>query len=193
MMIRAIPVMALLVFVGACHHKTPVAKDMTPKAPISTPVASAPAPRAVERAPQPAPTQVAAEKPRYPDAKTIAKIDELLARIQDAYFDYDRHTLRGDAEQALRTDAQTLAEIIKQYPDFRLSVEGHADERGSDEYNLGLGDARAKRTKEYLVTLGLPADQMDTVSYGKQRPICTEDTEDCWQKNRRAHLTRASR
>ena len=128
---------------------------------------------------------------RLPDAATRARIQDLLNRIQDAYFDYNKHTLRPDAEAALKTDAQTLADIIKQYPDFKLTVEGYADERGSDEYNLALGDARAKQTKEYLSNLGLPGNQLATISYGKDKPVCTEHDEDCWQKNRRTHITQA--
>jgi peptidoglycan-associated lipoprotein len=124
-----------------------------------------------------------------PDAATRARIQALLDRIQDAYFDYDKHDLRPDAEAALRTDAQTLADIIRQYPDFKLTVQGHCDERGSQEYNLGLGDARASQAKEYLATLGVPGGQLRTVSYGKERPACTEHNEACWQKNRRAHVT----
>ena len=126
-----------------------------------------------------------------PDDATRARIQDLLNRIQDAYFDYNQHTLRPDAETALKTDAQTLADIIKQYPDFKLTVEGHCDERGSDEYNLALGDARAKQAKEYLSTLGLPANQLATISYGKDKPVCSEHDEACWQKNRRAHITQA--
>jgi peptidoglycan-associated lipoprotein len=126
-----------------------------------------------------------------PDAATRATIQELLNRIQDAYFDYNKHTLRPDAETALKRDAQTLADIIRQYPDFKLTVEGHCDERGSEEYNLALGDARAKQTKEYLATLGLPENQLQLISYGKDRPVCNDHDEECWQKNRRAHLTQA--
>jgi peptidoglycan-associated lipoprotein len=126
-----------------------------------------------------------------PDAATRATIQELLNRIQDAYFDYDKHTLRPDAETALKRDAQTLSDIIRQYPDFKLTVEGHCDSRGSEEYNLALGDARAKQAKEYLATLGLPADQLHLISYGKDRPVCNDQDEECWQKNRRAHLTQA--
>jgi peptidoglycan-associated lipoprotein len=128
---------------------------------------------------------------RMPDDATRRRIQDLLNRIQDAYFDYNQHTLRPDAETALKTDAQTLADIIKQYPDFKLTVEGHCDERGSDEYNLALGDARAKQTKDYLSTLGLPANQLATISYGKDKPVCSEHDEVCWQKNRRAHITQA--
>lgn len=126
-----------------------------------------------------------------PDAATRATIQELLNRIQDAYFDYDKHTLRPDAESALKRDAQTLSDLIRQYPDFKLTVEGHCDARGSEEYNLALGDARAKQTKEYLSTLGLPENQLQLISYGKDRPVCNDQDEACWQKNRRAHLTQA--
>lgn len=126
-----------------------------------------------------------------PDEATRARIQDLLNRIQDAYFDYDKHTLRPDAEAALKQDAQTLSDIIRQYPDFKLTVEGHCDERGSEEYNLALGDARAKQTKEYLATLGLPENQLRLISYGKDRPVCNDHDEECWQKNRRAHITQA--
>src|SRR5580692_12808296 len=141
----------------------------------------------------PARSEVAAnnERSRMPDAATRARIQDLLNRIQDAYFDYNKHTLRPDAEAALKMDAQTLADIIKQYPDFKLTVEGYADERGSDEYNLALGDARAKQTKDYLSDLGLPGNQLAVLSYGKDRPVCTEHDEECWQKNRRTHITQA--
>jgi peptidoglycan-associated lipoprotein len=124
-----------------------------------------------------------------PDAATRARIQDLLNRIQDAYFDYDKHILRPDAESALRSDAQTLSEIVSQYPDFKLTVEGHCDERGSGEYNMALGDARAKQTQQYLATLGLPGNQLRAISYGKERPVCSTHDEECWQKNRRAHLT----
>jgi len=126
-----------------------------------------------------------------PDAATRARIQDLLDRIQDAYFDYNKHTIRPDAEAALKQDGQTLADIIRQYPDFNLTVEGYCDERGSEEYNLALGDARAKQTKEYLAGLGLPANQLRTISYGKEKPVCADHDEACWQRNRRAHITQA--
>ena len=124
-----------------------------------------------------------------PDEKTRARIQDLLDRIQDAYFDYDKHDIRADAQKALAADAQTLADILKDYPTYKLTVEGYCDERGSDEYNLALGDARAKQAREYLVGLGVPSNQLKTVSYGKSKPVCTDENEGCWQKNRRAHIT----
>ena len=182
-------VIALSLTFAGCAKK--VAAKATPPAP--TPIAPAAASQSAPASNYSRPTQVASStSPRMPDAATRARIQDLLNRIQDAYFDYNQHTLRPDAEVALRTDAQTLADIIKQYPDFKLTVEGHCDERGSDEYNLALGDARAKQAKEYLATLGLPGNQLATISYGKDKPVCSEHDEGCWQKNRRAHITQAS-
>jgi peptidoglycan-associated lipoprotein len=164
-----------------------------PTTPASVPVAASAASKPASTPNYSRPAQVASSTPsRLPDAATRARIQDLLNRIHDAYFDYNQHTLRPDAEAALRSDAQTLADIIKQYPDFKLTVEGFADERGSDEYNLALGDARAKQTREYLATLGLPANQLAVISYGKDKPVCTEHDEACWQQNRRTHITQAS-
>jgi peptidoglycan-associated lipoprotein len=126
---------------------------------------------------------------RMPDQATRNQIQALLDRIQDAYFDYNKHNLRPDAEKALAADAKTLGEILQQYPDYKLTVQGYCDDRGSEEYNLALGDRRAEQAKEYLASLGVPAPQMKTISYGKDRPVCTDETEECWQRNRRAHIT----
>ncbi len=124
-----------------------------------------------------------------PDEATKAQIQDLLNRIQDAYFDYNRHDIRPDAQKALADDAKTLGEILRQYPTYKLTIQGNCDERGSDEFNLALGDARAKETRDYLSSLGVPAAQLDTVSLGKEQPVCTDHDESCWQKNRRAHIT----
>ena len=180
---------ALSLTFSGCAKKV-VAK--APPPPASAPTTASVAPTTAPARNYSQPAQVASTTPpRMPDAATRARIQDLLNRIQDAYFDYNKHSLRPDAEAALRMDAQTLADIIKQYPDFKLTVEGFADERGSDEYNLALGDARAKQTKEYLSNLGLPSTQLATISYGKEKPVCTGHDEDCWQKNRRTHITQA--
>jgi peptidoglycan-associated lipoprotein len=125
---------------------------------------------------------------RSPDAATRARIDQLLARIEDAYFDYNQHTLRRDAMQALQADSAELRDILKDYPEYKLTIEGHADERGSAEYNMALGDARAHAAKDYLTQVGIPGDQLNVVSYGKEKPACQEHDENCWQKNRRVHI-----
>ena len=177
---------ALCVFGTACAKKKVAVK--APSAPVSAPSEPAPAPAAAP-APHEEPNHPVAEtRPRYPDAATRARIDELLARIQDAYFDYDRHTLRDDAVKTLNADATELGNILKQYPDYKLQVQGYCDERGSAEYNLALGEARAKAAKDYLVSVGVPANQLSTVSFGKEKQICDEHAESCWSKNRRVHI-----
>ena len=155
-------------------------------APASTPqTASAPA-RATESYKAPASTPTPAAK--YPDAVTRARIDQLLARIEDAYFDYDKATLRPDALKALEADSTELRDILKSFPEYKLTIEGHCDERGSAEYNMALGNKRAEAAKDYLVKVGIPAGQLPIMSYGKERPVCEDHDEACWQKNRRTHI-----
>ncbi len=119
----------------------------------------------------------------------LSPADLLQQQAQDAFFDYDKSDIRPDARDALTHDAGLLKQIFGQDPNFTVVVEGHCDERGSAEYNLALGDRRAGAAKDFLVQLGVPGDRIKTISYGKERPQCTEATEDCWQKNRRAHLS----
>lgn len=131
------------------------------------------------------------QRSNLPSAATRARIDELLGRIEDAYFDYNQHTLRPDAIKALQADSTELRDIIVQYPSYHLTIQGHADERGSEEYNLALGDERAKSAKAYLVQVGIPDAQLSVISYGKDKPICDQHDEACWQKNRRIHIVAA--
>ncbi len=107
--------------------------------------------------------------------------------VKDAYFDFNKADVRGDARTAL---AKT-AEFLRSYPQVRVTIEGHCDERGSTEYNIGLGERRAQAAINYLISLGIGANCMDTVSWGKERPFCTEHTEECWLQNRRAHFVAA--
>src|SRR5262249_28656256 len=173
-----------LIAAAGCTKKPPVAKD-TPRTP--EPTQTAPAPSRTE-APVQASAPAATRTPEpartnYPDAATRKRIDELLARIEDAYFDYDKHTLRPDAIKALEADSTELRDIIVQYPSYKLTIEGHCDERGSAEYNMMLGQARAEAAKNYLVGVGIPGDQLGLVSYGKEKPACSTSDEGCWQKN----------
>lgn len=173
--------------VTACKKKVALAPPPVPTkqtASVTPPERTTPAPAVT-----PAPAPETPSQPRMPDAATRARIQDLLDKIQDAYFDYDKHDIRPDAQKALTENSHTLSEILRQYPEYKLTVEGYCDERGSEEYNLALGDARAKQAKDYLVTLGIPADQLKTVSFGKNKPVCTDQNEACWQKNRRAHIT----
>jgi len=113
-------------------------------------------------------------------------ITELNRRgyLKNAFFDYDKADLRDDARAALAADAGWL----KRYPSTQILVEGHCDERGTEEYNLALGDRRASVVREYLASLGVGPSRVRTVSYGKERPFCSEENEGCWQENRQGHL-----
>lgn len=124
-----------------------------------------------------------------PPTQAKASLSERLARdVQDIYFDYDKSEVREDARATLHRNAEAMKAILNDFPAAVITVEGHCDERGSAEYNLGLGDRRATSVREFLVQLGLPSERLKPVSYGKERPSCTESTESCWQKNRRAHF-----
>ena len=179
---------AAISLIGAACTKKVAIRPSPPPVPAAT-APSTPARAATPVRSNPMPTQAAtAPAPRYPNAATRARIDELLARIEDAYFDYNKHTLRPDAITALQADSTELRDILKDFPDYKLTIEGNCDERGSAEYNLALGDARAKAAKDYLVQVGIPDDQLSIISYGKDRPVCQEHDEACWQRNRRIHI-----
>jgi peptidoglycan-associated lipoprotein len=111
-----------------------------------------------------------------------------LQEVRDAYFDFNKSDIRPDAQSALQNDA----EFLRKYPQIKITVEGHCDERGSTEYNLGLGDRRANAVKQYLVSLGISGDRVNTVSFGKEKPFCMEHGETCWQQNRRGHFVKAN-
>jgi peptidoglycan-associated lipoprotein len=182
--LRSSATACILLFLAACHKQVAAVH----------PLPAQPQPAAEAKTTPPQSKQVTAYAPQrtaeaMPSAETKATIQSLLDRIQDIYFDYNKHALRPDAESTLQADAKTLREILKDYPTYKLTVEGFCDERGSDEYNLALGDARARKAEQFLETLGLPASQLRTVSFGKEKPVCTEHDESCWQKNRRAHIT----
>ncbi len=117
---------------------------------------------------------------------------EMLGREgQDVYFDYDRNDIRADGRDTLTKDADLIKRILASDPGFAIVIEGHCDERGSEEYNLALGDRRALAVKEFLVQLGVPEDRLKTISFGKEKPTCTDENEACYQRNRRGHLAPA--
>lgn len=188
---------ALLMIAAGCSKKAPVAS--TPHPPDTTPVAAAPAPApappplATRPAPAPAP-QTVAQAPAPPaqmPAAVRTTLNDRLAKMEDALFDYDKTTIRADAATALKDDVGVIRDILAAYPNQKLVIEGHADERGSSEYNLALGDRRAESVKDFLTSMGIPSGQLTLISYGKERPVCAEATEDCYQRNRRAHVTAA--
>jgi peptidoglycan-associated lipoprotein len=104
--------------------------------------------------------------------------------LRDIYFDYDSFELDDTSRQILQENAQWL----KDHPEVRVEIEGHCDNRGTVEYNLALGAKRAAAAKNYLVALGISRDRMTTISYGEELPLCYEETEECWSRNRRDHF-----
>lgn len=104
--------------------------------------------------------------------------------LGDVFFDYDRYNIRSDANKALKKNAKWL----KRYPGVEVQIEGHCDERGTNEYNLALGQRRATSARNFLISLGVPAEKIYTISYGEERPFAQGHDEDSWSQNRRAHF-----
>ncbi len=181
-----IAVAAVSLLTAACAKKK--VQSAAPPAPAPATMAAAKPAPAPAPTPMARPVPVVAQTPRMPNAATRARIDELLAKIEDAYFDYNKASLRPDALKALQADSAELRDILKDYPNYKLTIQGNCDERGSEEYNMALGDKRAESAKDYLVQVGIPADQLNVISYGKDHPVCDDHDEACWQRNRRIHI-----
>jgi peptidoglycan-associated lipoprotein len=129
------------------------------------------------------------KRPSIREAPVTPTPAEKESPLKDVYFDFDRAVLREDAEQALRANIQWL----KANPRTRIQVEGHSDERGTNEYNLALGDLRAKTVRDYLVAGGVAAQRITIISYGEERPFVVGSNEEAWQWNRRGHFVVISR
>jgi peptidoglycan-associated lipoprotein len=128
---------------------------------------------------------VNAPAPPPPPAVPSMSDEQMFAQnIKDVYFDYDKSDVRADQQASIQGDVT----FLQQHPNISFTIEGHCDERGSTEYNLALGDNRASAVKNAIVAGGISADRVKTVSYGKEKPFCTEHNEQCWQQNRRGHL-----
>lgn len=168
---------AFLILVAGCHHHQPVVPQMPPPA-----IASA-APSANNTV---SPPSVPRETPA-PEPKRAALTDEQLfaQNMKDIFFGYDNAEIRADEKAVLDADAQFLAA----HPDWQLTIEGHCDERGSEDYNMALGQNRAKQVMEALVRQGVSGSAVKLISLGKERPFCTSaNNESCWSQNRRAHF-----
>jgi peptidoglycan-associated lipoprotein len=181
--------LALALFLTGCPKRpvATVASAPAPAAPAPAPAppppAPAPAPAPVAPAPAPAPPPpVAVAPPPAPAPAPPPAPKEYMpnAALKEIYFDFDKSNIRpGDAKIL---DAS--ATYLKSNPDQLVLIEGHCDERGTIEYNLALGERRAKSAMNYLVAQGIDASRFTLISYGKERPVCTEKTEACWAKNR---------
>ena len=117
--------------------------------------------------------------------KSMSTEEEFKANVQDIFFDYDAADVRGDAQSILSRDAA----FLNSHPELKVVIGGYCDERGSNEYNLQLGQTRAESARNALVNAGVAATRLRVISYGKEKPFCSESTEDCWQQNRRAGFT----
>ena len=182
-MTRRDPVPGMIAFLAAaglpllagCHSTPPITAEK------AVPPASAPAAERVV-APPPAPSTSRDAVPEIM-AQDIRTLNE-KGYLKPAFFDYAKAELRDDARNALAADA----DLLKRYPSLQFVIEGHCDERGTEEYNLALGEERADAAREYLRSMGIDTTRMKTISYGKEKPFCEREEEGCWQSNRRAHF-----
>ena len=185
----ALVMFVLLIAVGCA--KRPQLSTVAAPAPTGTAVTQAappePAPTAVAPPSSPAPV-VAAPTPPPAPAPTAALPPPAqfreIAALKPIYFDFDKSDIRPDAARILDGNVDWL----KSHGDAAILIEGHCDERGTNEYNIALGDRRAKATMNYLTARGVPAERITTISYGEERPVCTAHGEACWAQNRRAHF-----
>ena len=178
-------VVLVLALAGACAKKKPPVARPTPPPPGST-ATRPPEPPTPVAEPQPVPPEPVVE-----DALSSKDIDEINKNspFQPVFFPFDSSEVDAAGQQALNSNA----EILKKYPAWVVTVEGHADERGTAEYNLALGERRALAARTYLLSLGIPAERLRTVSYGKEFPFDPGHDESAWAKNRRAHFVVTSK
>ena len=156
-----------LIWVGGCSKKP------APGPVVSPPEATTPAPSVTQK---PATT---------PTTETEAPAPAVRLKLEDAFFEYDKYELRPEARQVLSQDA----EFLMSNPGMKTLIEGHCDERGTNEYNLALGDRRARAAKDFLVKYGIDPSRIETISYGEERPFALGHDEAAWSQNRRAHFT----
>jgi len=188
MQVILIAIVAATIATAACGKKKP---------PIAQPIQPPPAEAAAPPARPPAPPQpvvetpVAAPAPVREDNVASASLDDLNRNspLKPVFYDFDSSELNAQSQAVLKDDA----EILRRNPTWAVTVEGHCDERGTAEYNLALGERRAVAARTYLVSLGIPADRLRTVSYGKEFPFEPGHDEGAWAKNRRAHFVIASK
>ena len=182
---RTLAIMAVFgvaaMITGGCANKE-VVKTEEPIVKTEVPKVEPPKPLPVKPVEPPKQTQevVAAKAEPQPEQSSVVE-----AALQTVYFDFDKSDLRSDTRNALNKNAEFL---LKAQPNAKVRIEGHCDERGSAEYNLALGERRATSALQYLITLGVKADRLSTVSYGKEKPAVQGHDDAAWAKNRRAEF-----
>ena len=167
-------------FMGGCAPQKPILEEKKPQAlPAET----------VEE--EPAPGQEPIEKPKVIEEEELQALRSLEkaalkeGALEDVYFDFNQYNLKPEVQKKL----QKTSEWLNRYPTVRVLIEGHCDERGTQEYNLALGERRATSVQKYLQSLGIDSQRMETISYGEERPVDPRHNEEAWAKNRRAHFT----
>jgi peptidoglycan-associated lipoprotein len=187
MMKKALVVqMAILVLIGAACARRPTSSGSSVPSPEGA-TASQGSGSGMGSAPGASGdgTRMAAVNPgAAPVTRPAPKDFVAVADLKDVHFDFDRYEIRGSDTKILETTAHWL----KSHSEYLVLIEGHADERGTDQYNVALGERRAKATMNYLVAQGIQATRMNIISYGEERPTCKEHAEGCWAQNRRAHF-----
>jgi peptidoglycan-associated lipoprotein len=178
----------IMVTAAACHKKVPQQAAVAPPPPPPPPPPAAPPPPPPPPPPAPAPPRATPAPAPLTEEQIFSQksLDQLNAEkpMTDVFFNLDESEIREGDRAALQKDADWM----KRWASTMVTVEGHADSRGSSEYNLALGNRRASGVRDYLVNLGVPAGRITVVSKGKEQPFCTEENEGCWQQNRRGHF-----
>ena len=180
--LAAAVILTALIFTG-CHKKVSTRHEEAPPQPVTQQPVT----------PQPEPVQ----QPKAPEKISEKKVESVTSSditpayaegkegmFADILFEFDKY----DVKESYKSELQAVAAWMTKNSSAKVSVEGNCDERGTNEYNLALGDRRAKAVKDYLVSLGVLSSRIETISYGEEKPVCTEQSEECWAKNRRAHL-----
>ena len=179
-LLLAVPVIALSLFLVGCP-KRPATTAASAPAPTGSPTPSAAAPSTTPSPSMtPSPAAPSTASPTSPPAPSEFRATD---NLKDVFFDFDKYDIRPNDAKMLDTNAAWLKSN-----DNLVLIEGHCDERGTNEYNLALGERRAKAAMNYLVAQGVQASRITIISYGKERPTCTEHSESCWAQNRRAHF-----
>lgn len=179
-------VFALGFIFAGCAEKQ-VVKAEQPAMQETAQKAAVPEPgKKAEPAPEPAPV-AAKEEPKRVETVPVTEVVEakpVMTTFENIHFDFDKYNIRDDAKPTLKV----MSDWFVKNKSAKMLLEGHCDERGTNEYNLALGERRAKSTRDYLVSSGVGKDRLDMISFGEERPLCKEQTEECWQKNRRVQF-----
>ncbi|MFZ5998636.1 MAG: peptidoglycan-associated lipoprotein Pal [Nitrospirota bacterium] len=170
---------------GCSQKKIAIAPEQTPRSQMQSQSSAAEKDKLAADSSRESITEKQLAKAQQAEVQPTVK--EVDANLRDILFDFDQYDLREDAKPVLRE----LATLLSKDPKTKVIIEGHCDERGTNEYNLALGERRAHAAKTYLLSLGIPSSRIQISSYGEEKPVCSEHTEDCWAKNRRDHFVLA--